>query len=193
MQAFKVGSETRSYSAGQLATRLGATLSVLLLSSVGLSQFFKSELQAVAGAFYARFGAWGAAFGTWLADGLNSPIPPQAYMLLAEAHGASREVFPAIVAGSLLGGITGYLVAPVLMRLGWIRSLIERSEPKVRGLCDRRWLLSGCLLGLSPIPFSWLCYSAALYRVPLRTFAVLCLTRVPKLMLYQLLISWGWS
>jgi membrane protein YqaA with SNARE-associated domain len=193
MQAFKVGSETQSYGPGQLAARLGATLASLLLLSLGLSHFLKPQLQGLASEFYERFGVWGAALGTWLADGLNSPIPPQAYMLLAEAHGASREVFPAIVAGSLLGGITGYLIAPLLMRFGWVRALIERTKPKVRSLCDRRWILSGCLLSVSPIPFSWLCYSASLYRVPLRTLALLCLMRVPKLLVYQLLISWGWS
>jgi membrane protein YqaA with SNARE-associated domain len=193
MQAFKVGSETQSYGTGQLAVRLGATLASLLLATLALSHFLKPQLQSVAGHFYDHFGAWGAAIGTWLADGFNAPIPPQAYMLLAEAHGAGREVFPAIVAGSLVGGVTGYLVAPVLMRFRWIRALIERTQPKVRALCDRRWILAGLVLSVSPVPFSWLCYSASLYRVPVRTLGLLCLLRVPKLAVYQLLITWGWS
>lgn len=194
-QVINVSSETQTqpYGAGQLAARMGATLVALVLLSVGLSHFLKRQLEDVAGWFYDQFGAWGAAIGTWLADGFNAPVPPQAYMLLAEANGASREVFPAIVAGSMVGGITGFLVAPVLMRFGWIRALIERTRPKVERLFDRRWVLSACVLSITPVPFSWLCYSAALYRVPLRTLGLLCLLRIPKLAVYQLLISWGWS
>lgn len=192
MQATKVESETQ-YGAGQLAARLGATLASLLVASFALSHFLKPQLQRVASEFYDRFGPWGAGVGTWLADGFNAPIPPQAYMLLAEANGAGTEVFPAVVAGSLVGGITGYLVAPMLMRFAWIRALIERTQPKVQALCDRRWIMSGLVLGVSPVPFSWLCYSASLYRVPLRTLGLLCLLRVPKLFVYQLLITWGWS
>lgn len=193
MQAYKVGSETQSYGAGQLAARLVATLAGLLLASLALSHFLKPQLQSIAALFYDRFGIWGAAIGTWLADGFNAPIPPQAYLLLAEAHGARHEVFPAIVLGSMAGGVSGYLVAPVLMRFEWIRALIERTRPKVRALFDRRWVLAGFVLSISPVPFSWLCYSAALYRVPRRTLGLLCLLRVPKLFVYQLLIAWGWS
>ncbi len=193
MQAPNAGSETQSLNVVQLAARLGASLALLLLLSLALSHWLKPQLQSLAKQFYERFGAWGAAFGTWLADGFNFPIPPQAYMLLAEAHGAARQVLPAIVLGSLAGGVSGYAAAPVLMRLGWVRSFVERTRDKVQGLFERRWLVASLVLSVSPIAFSWLCYSAALYRVPRRTFAVLCLLRVPKLVVYQQLISWGWS
>jgi hypothetical protein len=193
MQARTVEREHPSFGAGQLVLRLGVTLACLLLLSVTLSQLFKTELSALARYFYASFGVWGAGIGTGLADGFNFPVPPQAYMLLAEANGSVLQTFPAIALGSLTGGVCGYLVAPILMRLQWIRALVERTQSKVSTLFDRHWVAASLALSLSPIAFSWLCYSAALYRAPRRTLALLCLLRVPKLALYQMLISWGWS
>jgi len=186
-------SETHPYGAGQLAARLGVSLAGLLLLSLILSQLFKTELEGLARLFYDRFGSGGALVGTWLADGFSFPVPPQAYMLLAEANGAGLETLPAIVLGSLAGGVSGYLVAPVLMRFGWVRAWVRRSESKVTAFCERRWVMTTFLLSASPLAFSWLCYSAALYRVPKRNLALLCLLRIPKLALYQQLISWGWS
>jgi len=193
MQAPTIESETGSYSAAQLAARLMLSMGLLVLVSVSLSHWFKPELERLSHDFYNHFGAWGAAVGTWLADGFGFPVPPQAYMMLAEAHGAVRRIFPAIVLGSLAGGVSGYLVAPVLTRIAWISALIERTQPKVKQVYDRGWILASVLLSLSPIAFSWLCYSAALYRVPRRALGLLCLLRVPKLFAYQQLISWGWS
>jgi membrane protein YqaA with SNARE-associated domain len=181
------------YTAGQLALRFALSLAFLALATVSLSHWFKSELKLLSIWFYDDFGASGAAIGTWLADGFNFPVPPQAYMVLAELHGTVAETFPAIVAGSLVGGLTGYLFAPLLTRIAWIAALIERTQPKVKHVYDRRWILASLLLSLSPIAFSWLCYSAALYRVPRRVLGLLCLLRIPKLAIYQQLISWSWS
>lgn len=185
-------SPTSSYGAG-LGARLFLTFVALLLTSVILSHLFKAELEGIAHLFHDKFGSAGALIGTWLADGFSFPVPPQAYMLLAEANGTRSEVFPAIAAGSLIGGLSGYSVAPVLMRLGWVRAWVRRTESKVTALCGERWVSMSLLLSLSPLAFSWLCYSAALYRVPKRTVVLLCLLRIPKLALYQQLISWGWS
>ena len=185
--------EASSYGPAQLAVRFGISVACLLGTSLILSHLFKSELEDLSRLFFDRFGAFGAAVGTWLADGFNFPVPPQAYMLLAEANGTVGEVFPAIAAGSLAGGVSGYLVAPVLMRFAWVRALVERSQSRVDVLCGEKWMMTSFLLSLSPIAFSWLCYSAALYRVPKRTFSCICLLRIPKLALYQQLVSWGWS
>lgn len=193
MHAPTADSETHGYSAGQLALRLVVTLGLLVALSVGLSHWFKPEFERLSRQFYEQFGPWGAAVGTWLADGFNFPIPPQAYMLLAAAHGTTARVFPAIVVGSLVGGVSGYLIAPVLNRFAWVAAMIERTQGKVKQLLEDRWVLGSVLVSLTPIAFSWLCYSAALYKVPRRTFALLCLLRIPKLALYQQLILWGWS
>lgn len=185
--------EALSYGPAQLAVRFGISVACLLGASLILSHLFKSELEDLSRLFFDRFGAFGAAVGTWLADGFNFPVPPQAYMLLAEANGTVGKVFPAIAAGSLAGGVSGYLVAPVLMRFAWVRALVERTQSRVDALSEKRWMTTSLLLSLSPIAFSWLCYCAALYRVKKRTFACICLLRIPKLALYQQLISWGWS
>ncbi len=193
MQGSKANSETHSYDTGQLAFRFGVSLALLMGLTLAASHWFKPELEELSRQFYDRFGGWGAALGTWLADGFTFPVPPQAYMLLAEAHGATWKVFPWIVAGSLAGGVSGYVVAPLLTRIAWVAAAIERTEPKVKAFLGKSWVLSGVLLGISPIAFSWLCYSSALYRLPRRVFALLCVLRVPKLLVYQLLVSWGWS
>jgi hypothetical protein len=176
-----------------LALRLGLVVLGLLSASFVLSRLFKSELQDVARLFYDGLGTWGAGVGSFLADGFSFPVPPQAYMLLAEANGDVLRVFPAIVIGSLAGGAAGYLAAPRLLHFGWVRAWVERTESKVSAFCGDRWFMTTLVAGLTPIAFSWLCYSAALYKRPRRVLVLLCALRIPKLAMYQLLISWGWS
>src|SRR6188768_2999163 len=75
---------------------------------LAIARLFRAPLEALGRNFVERFGYYGMAFGTFIADGFHFPIPPQFYMLMAISSGASRPLaFAAITAASLLGGVPG--------------------------------------------------------------------------------------
>lgn len=183
----------RGLSDRALIVRFLAGLVLLVLASAAASHLFGPQFDALAQLFLARFGYAGCAVGTWLADGLTFPIPPQVYMAMAKDVPSLVRIFPFIVAGSMLGGLTGYLCSPYLARFQIVAEGVRRSDAKVRSLCGDGWVRGVVVVSLSPVAFSWMCYAAGLYRIPRSAFALLCLLRIPKLILYQALIWYTWK
>jgi membrane protein YqaA with SNARE-associated domain len=176
-----------------LVVRFVTGLGLLVGVSAAASHFFGAQFEELAKAFLNRFGVAGCAIGTWLADGFTFPIPPQVYMAMATDQQSLSRIFPFIVLGSMLGGVTGYLLSPYLARFRLVAEGVRRSEAKVRALSGKGWMRGVLVASVSPIAFSWLCYAAGLYRIPRPAFALLCMLRIPKLMLYQTLIWYTWK
>jgi membrane protein YqaA with SNARE-associated domain len=171
---------------------LGAAGLVAVVSFLGHT--FRGELEGMGRAFLERFGYAGIALGTYLADGLHCPVPPQFYMLASIVSGWSVPgTLLAVFAGSLLGGITAYTIARKASGLRFFRRLLARSQEKVDWLFDRygRWAVA--IGSLTPIPYSFLCYIAGAYRMRPAIFVGLTLFRIPKIVLYFYLVKLGWS
>jgi membrane protein YqaA with SNARE-associated domain len=156
--------------------------------------FVREPAQALAKGFVGRFGLWGMALGTLLADGLHFPVPPQFYMLLAIASQTPLgRAFPAIAIASLLAGGLGYGIALGASRAPW---LARKTEP-YRQLLSRAFERSGyraaLLASLLPIPYSVLCYLAGLNRLPAPFVVLLGVCRIPKLLGFYGLVYFGWS
>lgn len=176
-----------------LIARFVAGLLGLVLLSAGASHFFGDRFDALAKWFLSHWGYTGCAVGTWLADAFTFPIPPQVYMAMANDWPSLLRIFPFIALGSMLGGLTGYLLSPYLGRIRVVAEGVRRSEAKVRALSGDGWVRGVVVVSLSPVAFSWMCYAAGLYRIPRAAFALLCLLRIPKLMVYQALIWYTWN
>ena len=171
---------------------LGAAGLVAVVAFLGHS--FRPELEGMGRAFLERFGYGGIALGTFLADGLHCPVPPQFYMLASIVSGWSVPgTLVAVCAGSLLGGITAYSIARRAAALPFLQRVLARSQAKVDWLFDRygRWAVA--IGSLTPIPFSFLCYIAGAYRMRLRIFLGLALFRIPKIVFYFYLVQLGWT
>jgi len=170
---------------------LGAAGLVALVAFLGHT--FRGELESMGRAFLERFGYGGIALGTYLADGLHCPVPPQFYMLASIVSGWSVPgTLVAVCAGSLLGGITAYAIARKAAGLPVLQRLLARSQEKVDWLFDRygRWAVA--IGSLTPIPYSFLCYIAGAYRMRPRIFLALALFRIPKIVVYFYLVRLGW-
>lgn len=158
------------------------------------ARLFRAPLEALGRSFVERFGYFGMAFGTFIADGFHFPIPPQFYMLMAVSSGASRPLaFFVITCASLLGGVAGYHVARRLAHVRPIARRLERAQGMVGQAFSRFGYRAALLASLLPIAYSVLCYLAGLYRLPRRVFAVLCLCRIPRLLLFFYLVELGWA
>jgi membrane protein YqaA with SNARE-associated domain len=178
----------------QLAVRWVLGLGVLLIIAFLLGRWLRPELEVMGRGFVERFGLWGMALGTWLADAFHCPIPPQFYMLLAIAgNGPQLPPLLAITAASLAGGATGYTLARTLGGVPRVARFFARSSRAVCKLYDKHGY--GVVIGasLTPIAFSMLCYAAGVCRLPKRAFALVALIRIPKLIAYYYLVRLGWA
>ena len=183
---------------GGEALRLGLRLLVGLVVVFGAvavaARVFRAPLQALGTAFVERFGLLGMFVGSFLSDAFTVPIPPQFYLLTAVASGQPQ--LPAVVVcctASILGGALAYRLATPLSRLGVFRRLLDRTRPHADRLFARWGRWSAVVAGFSPLPFSGLCYTAGLYRMPLPLFAVFLVLRVPRILVIYAAIRAGWS
>ena len=170
---------------------LGAACLVALVSILG--HYFRPELEALGRAFLERFGYAGIAFGTYIADGLHFPVPPQFYMLTSIVSGRSVPfTIAAVCVGSLLGGYTSYSIARKASHLRIFKRWLRRTKKKVDWLFERFGYWAIAIGSLTPVPYSFLCYVAGGYRMPPRIFVALSLFRIPKVILYFYLLKLGW-
>ena len=171
---------------------LGAAGLVALVSILG--HYFRAELEGMGQSFVERFGYAGIALGTYVADGLHCPVPPQFYMLASIASGWSEAwTIVAVCIGSLAGGITAYSIARKASKLRILQRLLARSQKKVDWLYARYGYWAVAIGSLTPIPYSFLCYVAGAYAMPRRIFFMLSLFRIPKVVFYFYLVKVGWS
>ena len=177
----------------KLAVKLVLGAIGLLTLVAFLAHTFRAELEALGDAFVERFGYVGLAMGTYLADGLHFPIPPQFYMLASIAGGWSELwTIVAVCIGSMFGGMTAYGLARAASDLPFLKRLLARTQKKIDWLFARFGYWAIAIGSLTPIPYSFLCYVAGGYRMSAGIFVVLSLFRIPKIVLYFYLLKLGW-
>lgn len=177
-----------------LLMRWMLALATILVLVFLLGRWFRPELEGVGRSFVERYGLWGMAFGTLIADGLHFPVPPQFYMLMSIASGGPQLApFAAVTAASLVAGCLAYSLAGVLGKWPWLGRKLASSSRVVTELYARHGYRVVLLASLTPIAFSMLCYASGLCRLPKRAFAVVALLRVPKLAAYYYLVRLGWG
>ena len=163
-----------------------------IVAALGLA--YRDPIERAGRWFIDAFGYAGMGFGTFLADGLHFPIPPQFYMLAVVID--QRPVLPAlgaITVGSLVGGHVAYFLASKVRSIPFFRRGARRAEKTMHNLIERFGTWALVIGSLTPIPYSFLCYLSGLNRLPYKKFVLLCALRVPKIALYYALVALGWS
>ncbi len=168
---------------------------VIVSAAVALVGYVaRAPAEALARTFVARFGLFGFAVGTFLADGLQFPVPPQFYMLLAIASGAPVvATIASIAVASVAAGCLGYVLGHFAAR----SSRIARATARYRDVLGRVYALHGywtaIVASLLPVPYSVLCAAAGVNRLPGAFLALVSLCRIPKLIAFYWLVERGWA
>ena len=171
-----------------------AGLAVVFITVGIAGHFVRDDLERLGRLFMDRFGYPGMALGTFMADGLHFPIPPQFYMLAnITGSGTAAPALLALSIGSITGGHVARWLAEKASRLAFVRRRAAHVARRMRNLIDRFGTWAIVLASLTPVPYSFLCYLAGINRLPYRLFALLCVLRVPKIAAYYFLIQAGWS
>jgi membrane protein YqaA with SNARE-associated domain len=144
--------------------------------------------------FVGRFGALGIVAGTFLADGLHVPLPPQFYMLTGLAGGhAAAHVDAYVLVGSELGDLAAFAGARVIGRSELVRTRVERPRRLLARLVERRGYVGLAVATLLPISFSLLCMASGAMRLPFKAYGVLAAMRVPRILLSYAVIALAWG
>jgi membrane protein YqaA with SNARE-associated domain len=177
-----------------LLLRWMLALGTLLVLAFLLGRWFRPELEGMGRSFVERYGLWGMAFGTLIADGVHFPVPPQFYMLMSIASGGPQlGAFVTVTTASLAGGCVAYSLAGVLGGVPWLAKKLARSSRVVTELYARHGYRVVLIASLTPIAFSALCYASGLCHLPKRAFLLVALLRIPKLAAYYYLVRLGWG
>lgn len=158
-----------------------------------LGWLFRAELEQFGRSFVARFGLIGMAGGSFIADGLHFPLPPQFYLLTGIAAGVgSPSALGSVLGGSVLGGLTAFALARRAARL----PLLERRFAATRALVERLMHHYGAwglvVAGMLPISYFVLCVLGGMMRLRFRDYGVLALMRGPRIVLSYALIVLAW-
>ncbi len=189
---------TEALKPGVSAWRLvGQTVATIagVLGGVSLAAFFfRAQIRDLAVVWVAHTGYPGMFVGAFLSDAVMFPVPPQFFLLTAVAAGGPQ--LPAVAAVCLGSVVAANVVYPLSGRISQMPFLAKRiaaSRPAIDPLFARYGYWAIAIGAVSPIPFSWLCYFAGIYRMPYSYYALFVLLRVPRLLFFYALIRLGWS
>ena len=172
------------------AAGIGLFLGALALASYAA----RGELERVGTWFFERFGVAGMAFGSFLADGLHFPIPPQFYFLAAFAAGSARAVaLLAVTCGSVLGGLLAFQLGRHVSRVGFVARRLAPARALVERMVTRYGYRGLIVVGILPVSYFGLCSVSGLMRLPLAAYGCLAAGRVPRLLVSYVLIAAVWE
>ncbi|MBN9160064.1 MAG: hypothetical protein BGO98_41970 [Myxococcales bacterium 68-20] len=174
--------------------RIVASFALLVAIVSLLGWAFRAELSRFGGWFVARFGLLGMAGGSFLADCIHFPIPPQFYLLTGVAGGHRVDVVVlAVLVGSELGGFTAFVLARGAGRAPVIARRLATARDLLTRMIDRHGYLGIAAATLLPISFSILCMASGAMRLPYRAYGVLAVMRVVRIVLSYVVIAMAWS
>ena len=158
-----------------------------------LAKLAGPRIEGAGKAFVESFGYAGLALGTILADGFSLPPPPLFYIVIVATGVKSHVVGMSVISvASMIAGVIGYHLAKLLSARPFFRKRIDATRARMDGLFARYGIWAFAIASLTPLPFSFMCYTAGVYRLGPRMLALVCLFRVPRLLVMYWLIVAGW-
>jgi len=172
----------------------------IVLSLVGffvvmalLAKFFGPQLEAAGKMFVDRFGLVGIGISIFLADAFSMPPPPLFYIIIVATGTASHVVgMTVICAASIAAGNVGYHLASRLASRPFFRRRIDKTRARMDKMFARYGVWAFVIASFTPMPFSFMCYVAGMYRIRPWLFAFVCFTRIPRLLVMYWLVVAGW-
>jgi membrane protein YqaA with SNARE-associated domain len=129
---------------------------------------FRHEIKAWAKYSVNQYGYPAIFVLTWLSDVLIQPIPADV-IVFGSTFGGAHIVRTAVVAGvaSTLGGLTGYFIGTWFGPKRFRRIFGIHMLRNGRDLFRNYGALAIFVSGITPIPYSAVCWVGGIYRVPI--------------------------
>lgn len=161
-----------------------STLSaILLLVGVFLMFYlYRAPIKVLAKESVENYGFPALFVVCWLADAIIQPIPPDA-VVFGTAFGGANIWKTAFFAGaaSALGGTTGYLLGRIFGPWRFRRLFGSKYLRGGRDLFRDHGSLAIFVAGVTPIPYSAVCWIGGIYRMPLgKVMLASLISRIPR-------------
>jgi membrane protein YqaA with SNARE-associated domain len=168
---------------------------VIVVGAVAVAGYlFRGPLEEIARLLISKLGYAGLFVGTFAADAFTIPIPPDFYLFISIASGASVTMtLIACSSASVLGGTLAYLIGPYIERLPILRDRLDEFRPRGEYLFSRWGGWAVGIAALTPVPFSIVAWLAGIYRMGYPRFLAASLCRVPRIVGYYALYAYGWA
>jgi membrane protein YqaA with SNARE-associated domain len=163
--------------------RLASLSALLLLVGVFfLFYFYRTPIKLFARESVENYGYPALFIFCWFADALIQPVPPDV-VVFGTAFGGANIWKTAFVAGaaSAVGGTTGYLLGKIFGPWRFRRFFGSRLLRVGRDLFRDHGSLAIFVAGVSPVPYSAVCWIGGIYKMPLAKVILTSLvSRIPR-------------
>ncbi len=164
---------------------------LFLLLLVGLifivALIFKPQIDQLANWMIDHFGFMGLSASVFIADLIISPIPPDAALYLigqSTMHEQWVLWVPLLGLVSAGAGLCGWMIGKRLQHVRFFRRITVTYRREHKGQIKRFGFWMVVIGALTPLPFSLTCWLAGIFKLPLQTFVLAALVRVPRFVLY---------
>lgn len=167
--------------------RGAAFLFVLVLFIFILALSFEPQIREFANWLIEHFGFLGLSLSVFVADMIISPIPPDAALFFigqSSMHSQWILWVPLLGLISTGAGLCGWLIGQRLQHLRFFKKLITPFSRQYSKTIKRYGFWMVVLGALTPLPFSLTCWLAGIFKLPLQTFTLAALFRIPRFILY---------
>lgn len=174
------------------ALALSLSLVAVCVLCALLGWLLRGPLEAVATNVVATLGWSGVLLGVTLAEWSPIPLAGEPFLALARAAGWPLAALAAIgIVGNLLAAALCYPCGAALRRLGLVERVLGARLQAAQEAVERHGAWALVLASFSPLPFGTLAWAAGALSMPLPSYGLACLVRVPKVLLYLGAIELG--
>lgn len=159
---------------------------------VTLGAMLWEPVHALSEGFVEYLGGPGLFMGFFFPDAFSVPLPVDIFTTFGLLGGLSFvEVVAWASAGSLTGGYVGYHVGGWLRRFEWFKRFYGKRAEEMDQLVTRYGAYALAATALTPLPYSLGCWAAGALKMPMSTFVLVSLLRIPRVAGYLTLIHFG--
>lgn len=174
---------------------LRTVVSILILVSVVYfgKIYLESELESLGRLFVEKFGLAGMFIGVYFNDTFIVPMTPDLFLGLLIVDGRHQVLGLSLISiASVLGGLSGYKIGEKLNRWRLVKKLVQNFQSKGEDLFRRFGIWTVVIAGLTPVPFSTVCWLAGMFHMNWSKFYLAALSRIPRMIIWYFLIAGVW-
>jgi membrane protein YqaA with SNARE-associated domain len=170
---------------------------VVIVVVAALAQHLAGEQLERASRWLTQHGGYAGVFlSIWAIDTFTLPVSPD-LILAFVAHEGSALSHPialaVICAASVIAGNMGYYLARRIGAWRPVRRKLAKNYDKGRALFQRFGVWAVVVAGLTPVPFSIICWLAGIYNMPPIRLFFATFSRIPRFVGWYYLIRFGFS
>jgi membrane protein YqaA with SNARE-associated domain len=170
----------------KLALKIGLLIAIGIFFAITVGFiFFREEMNSLTKAIVDQFGLFGLFSITVIMDTIIQPISPDV-LTLGFSMANLNFLTVAIVGGtaSILAGFIGYSIGHFLKEEGVDKFIGQKNYQKAHTLFVKHGFWAILIGSISPVPFSAICWSAGVFKMPWKIFCIsIVITRLPRFLL----------